>query len=556
MKTKILYLCLWATGICCIANAQLLSGNVFLKGHYVECAIAPNGTLGSGPEAPSGYHSLSGGKTPAQLGVVVDIDKDGWDKGSPKWIGDFIMPGLPHEGWDIEVNGFTGRAMRSRGDSYLSFGLAGNISGYARYGNMAVVNWSGSFGNLAIEKEMIFDTTRMFLLFNVKLINRGAADLHKIYYQRTIDPDNEYEQVGGTGYATIQRIEHCQPDPGHLASVSGKGHDFGSYIGLFTRDCRAKPYYLKSALVGTESLDSFYNGRMDTNLIEYQKDITYFYDVGFGVIFNIGTIKSGDSAYLTYAYIFDSSEQNYVHKTAFKPNLQVRNRTYHDGDTLYSCDGEWIDLSIFSSGHDYWKWSSSFADTQGRANRLMVHGTMNVSAWRPYAASCGGGKYDSIRVTVIGTMPLKPVVTRVGNILFAPSGYSGLQWLRNGLPLVDTGDMYEIKFNGKYQLRAQDSNGCWATSDEIIEDGLSISSSDLQVEQIDIYPNPSSGKVFVKAPLKPQVRVWNSMGQEILRLDQAESVDMNSLADGVYLFYLYRSDGSLIGSRRVIKMKE
>lgn len=534
----------------------MLSGNVFLKGRYVECAIAANGTLGSGVEAPAGYHSLSGGKSPAQLGLVVDVDRDGWEKGSPKWIGDFIMPGLPHEGWDIEVNGFTGRAMRSKGDKYLSFGLLGNISDYSRTGNIATIKWTGSFGDIAIEKEIIFDTTRMYLLFNVKLINRGKSDLNKVYYQRTVDPDNEYEQVGGTGYATIQDIENCQPDSAHVASLSAKGHDYGSYIGLFTRDCRARPYYLKSSLVGTESLDSFFNGRVDTNLIQFKKDISYFYDVGMGLVFNIGTLKAGDSAYLTYAYIFEKGEQELLRQSAFKPNLQVHGKSFHDGDTVYSCNDEWLDLSILSSGHDYWKWSSAFVDSQGRGNRLLVHGTMQVAAWRPYAASCGGGKYDSIRVTIIGTLPIPPVLTRIGNTVYAPSGYHQYQWLRNGVPLTDTGDRYEIKYNGRYQLKAQDSNGCWAVSDEIVETGMAVSEYVSGDKRFQIFPNPSSGLVTINCPEAFRLRVTNLIGQEFMRAEQPQSVDMKSLSDGVYLFYLYHLDGSLIGTGRVIYNKQ
>jgi hypothetical protein len=538
------------------AGAQMLSGNIFLKGRYVECAIAANGTLGSGVEAPAGYHSLSGGKSPAQLGLVVDVDKDGWDKGSPKWIGDFIMPGLPHEGWDIEVNGFTGRAMRSKGDKFLSFGLLGGISDYRRDGTVATINWSGSFGDIAIEKEIIFDTTRMYLLFNVKLINRGKLDLNKVYYQRTVDPDNEYEQVGGTGYATIQEIENCQPDSAHLASVSAKGHDYGSYIGLFTRDCRARPYYLKSSLVGTESLDSFYNGRVDTNLIQYKKNISYFYDVGMGVIFNIGTLKAGDSTYLTYAYIFEKTEQDFIRKTAFAPRLRVRDKGFHDGDTVYACNDEWLDLSIFSSGHDYWKWSTAFVDSLGRGNRIFVHGTMQVAAWRPYAASCGGGKYDSVRVTIIGTLPLTPILTRIGNTIYSPPGYHNFQWLRNGVSLGDSGSRYEIKYNGRYRLKAQDSNGCWSLSDEVVETGMSVSESLATDQAFEIYPNPSSGLVSIQCPLAFHLRVVNLIGQEVMQADGPKSVDMKSLVEGVYLFYLYRLDGSLIGTRRVMYYKE
>lgn len=555
MKTKIVYICffLWSIGA---AKAQWLSGNAFLKGRFVECALASNGTLGSGMEAPAGYHSLSGGKTPAPLALVVDVGKDGWDKGNPKWIGDFILPGLPHEGWDLEVNGFTARAMRSKGDRYLSFGLSGMISGYKQTGSSIFVSWTGALGNIAIEKEMSFDTSRMFLLFRVKLINRGSTALHKIYYQRTVDPDNEYEQLGGTGYATIEEIEHCQPDTAHQVSVSAKGHDFGSYMGLLTRDCRAKAYYLKSSLVTTESLDSFYSGIIDTNLIQFRKGIDYFYDVGMGLIFNVGTLNAGDSTLLTYAYVFEKGEQNYLLQTAFQPELQVKGRHYRDGDTVYACNEEWIDLSIFAAGHDYWRWSTPFVDSQGRANRILVHDTMRVSLWRPYAASCGGGKYDSVRITIVGTIPHKLVLYRSGNLLTIPAGFTKGRWYRNGLLLADTGSTYEIKYNGIYQAQAQDSNGCWVSSEEINETGMRLVESKHQLQMVHLYPNPVQGVLYLDSAVPMNIRVLNTLGQELVRAENALSVDMKSLVDGLYLIYLYDLDGSPLGIQRVIKCKE
>lgn len=554
MKSKIVYLCLLLCSVWS-AQAQWVSGNVFLKGRFVECALAPNGTLGSGIDAPSGYHSLSGGKSPAALALVVDVDKDGWDKGNPKWIGDFILPGLPHEGWDLEMNGFTGRAMRSKGAGYLSFGLSGALSGYRRSGDSIIVNWQGGLGDIAIEQEMIFDTTRMFLLFHVKLINRGTAALHKIYYQRTVDPDNEYEQSGGTAYATIQNIEHCQPDPAHLVSVSAKGYDYGSYIGLMTRDCRARAYYLKSSLVTTESLDSFYNGVTDTNLIQFKKDISYFYDVGMGLIFNVGTLNAGDSSLLTYAYVFEKSEQDYLRRTAFQPCLSMQGKNYYDGDTLYACNDEWRDMSVYAAGHEYWRWSAAFVDSQGKANRLLVHDTMRLSLWRPYAPSCGGGPYDSIRLTIIGRLPAKLLLNRSGALLSLPAGFTNGQWLRNGIRLPDTGSRYEIKLNGTYKVRAQDSNGCWVFSDEVLETGMGISDVHPDSRSPQLYPNPVSGTLYVRSEQPLRISLRNTLGQEVLRADGVRELDMNSLADGLYLVYLYGLDGLPLGMQRVIKCK-
>src|ERR1700761_6335975 len=77
------------------SDAQLISGNAFLKGNYVEVGIAPYGLYGSTIDAPAGYHARSSmlGDNPLfrKLGFVADPDKDGWDVGTPnKYRGDYF----------------------------------------------------------------------------------------------------------------------------------------------------------------------------------------------------------------------------------------------------------------------------------------------------------------------------------------------------------------------------------------------------------------------------------------------------------------------------------
>ena len=64
------------TGILClssISHAQLVSGNAFLQGNYLEVGMASCGVYGSSVFAPSGYHTQGSN----YLGFVADVDKDG-----------------------------------------------------------------------------------------------------------------------------------------------------------------------------------------------------------------------------------------------------------------------------------------------------------------------------------------------------------------------------------------------------------------------------------------------------------------------------------------------
>ena len=50
-------------------NAQLVSGNAFLKGNFVEIGVTPCGSYGTSPAPPPGYHARSPG---GGLGFVAD----------------------------------------------------------------------------------------------------------------------------------------------------------------------------------------------------------------------------------------------------------------------------------------------------------------------------------------------------------------------------------------------------------------------------------------------------------------------------------------------------
>lgn len=102
-------------------HAQLIDGNAFLKGKYVEVGMCQCGGWGTTVNAPAGYHARSGVATGSQflngyqvqpsdnqanLGFVADPDKDGWDVGSPnKYYGDYFLPRAPWVGWGISFDG-------------------------------------------------------------------------------------------------------------------------------------------------------------------------------------------------------------------------------------------------------------------------------------------------------------------------------------------------------------------------------------------------------------------------------------------------------------------
>ncbi len=77
---------------------QIVGGESFLMGDYLEVGISSCGSYGTVSQ-PAGYH----GNTTGGLGFVADADEDGWTTGTPNYCGDYFLPGSPVEGWGVQV---------------------------------------------------------------------------------------------------------------------------------------------------------------------------------------------------------------------------------------------------------------------------------------------------------------------------------------------------------------------------------------------------------------------------------------------------------------------
>jgi gliding motility-associated-like protein len=377
------------------AHAQMESGNAFMKGKYVEIGVCENGAFGSTVDVPSGmgYHPRDGVYT-NKLGFVADPDMDGFSIGSPSYIGDYFLPGAPQEGWDIQVNGVRSQAWRGN-TPYGSFtgDLTGANVSVGMDGARKWALWQGSAGNLAISQKTILDTNKVYFVCEVVLKNTGSTPLVDIYYNRTVDPDNEAAMTsdGCWSYSTTNTIEY-QPsfdgtDDDDKALVSSVGDCFDSYLGLGAVDCRAKAYIIVwDGLMPNQPLDDIYN---DGTVYITEKGEGDWNDTGIGVVFNIGTLNPGDSTTLAYAYILRQADLDSAFAT-LGASWAYEGSQVQSGDTIVKCAGGTIDIDISGGGAYIWgDWTptTGLSKTAGRQNTITVG-------------------YEPITYRVIGTTPI------------------------------------------------------------------------------------------------------------------------------------------------------
>ncbi len=164
-----------------LAAGSVQSQNVFLKGEYVEVGVHPSGSFGSSVNAPSSYHARGAN---GKLGFVCDIGKDGWNTGTPGYVGDYFVPGDPEEGWGIQwqEDSPTGTVRR-----FNNFGLNGlhQVSKIShnkrRISNGQQSEWLGGASDgkrsANVFQTVTLDTFNTYFTISVLIQNTGSDTL-------------------------------------------------------------------------------------------------------------------------------------------------------------------------------------------------------------------------------------------------------------------------------------------------------------------------------------------------------------------------------------------
>ena len=549
-------------------NAQIISGNAFLKGNYIEAGIAKNGTLGSGILPPAGFHPTTSGTATKSLGLVCDREKNGWTVGTPSFYGDFISAGTPLEKWGIQVNGIKVFADRSVSDSFMSVGLKGENVHIIAGPNTQKTLWRGAWNDLYIEQNVTMDTSKKYLLFDIVLQNRGSSTLKNIYYNRAVDVDHEEDPSDAFGSGL--KIDFQVPNPQELVGVSATSKTYKSYLGLLTNDCRAKAYYLNAGLSSAVALDSLYSGLGASATNSYLVGDSICNDAGMGLVFKLDSLKVNELKHLHFAYLADKADLSALLVETKKSTLNwTLNRWHNSFDTGYMCEGEARTILINAQGSDNWVWESSpyLSTLTGPTSTFVAPpGTYNLHAMRNNLYSCGGIGLDTINMSIKVLEKPKPVIVRPSkNQLSTTQKYTVASWFRNGL-YVGYGDTLTPIINGKYTVVVKDSMGCENSSFAVLIDNavtISIEETKNVYSDFVVFPNPNKGTMSLKLPnssnyeSSAMVKLIDLLG----RVVHQTSVEFHNslgklqlkIASGTYMLELQKEDGSTYHQKVLIE---
>ena len=160
----------------------------------------------------------------------------------------------------------------------------------------------------------------------------------------------------------------------------------------------------------------------------------------------------------------------------------------------------------------------------------------------------------SITVTVL-PKPLTPVVNKVGSTTLSTGNYFTYQWYRDGVAIAGANAQnYTYNLSGNYQVEVSNTVGCFSYSSGYVvgQSGGGIGLFELDLSQIEVYPNPSNG-LFNIALSKPgqeelTVSLYSLDGRKVYEtMDRTDEngllkLDVGHLPTANYMIYIRSND--------------
>ncbi len=220
--------------------------------------------------------------------------------------------------------------------------------------------------------------------------------------------------------------------------------------------------------------------------------------------------------------------------------------------SLSACAGNSVALATGSSFSSY-QWLNGGATIPGATTN--TYGANTTGQYSVIVTNASGCIDTATSVTVtIHALPV-PVVTETTHILSTASGYTTYAWSYNGSSIASTNfDTLSIyRGNGSYTVTVTDTNGCTGTSASFTVSDVSVSSVTALGNAIKLYPNPAAETIYIDAPVKVNVTIAGSDGRQIMHAENAKSMNIGNLANGLYMIMIYDANNNLIKTDKLVK---
>ncbi|MCB9031071.1 MAG: gliding motility-associated C-terminal domain-containing protein [Chitinophagales bacterium] len=342
-------------------SAQLVGGEAFLHGVFVEVGVNDCGAYGSSGGAPAGYHPNIG----SNIGFVADSDMDGWGSGSPVYCGDYFLPGAPEEGFAVQVGA---NVWYNSSQNCFPDEIPGSVTGYDFSAGVYSATWEGNIAseNLDITTVTSLPENALYFLTTVTFCNTGATPITEVYYMRNVDPDQDLV-YGGTFMTTNEIVSN--PPEGCDAVVTSVGggtpHCFMA-MGARTPNARAS-YGCFNTSDGEPATVYAGGGGMGffcSPDYEIEVGSSTFCDCATQMTLYVPEIAPGGCEEVKFVYILDLDFLDEALDYASSYEVLADDVNITDVSTVTTCQGDTILFEILGGDAYTWEWfPPTFLDT-------------------------------------------------------------------------------------------------------------------------------------------------------------------------------------------------
>ena len=259
--------------VAAFAASPAIATPLTLTGNYIKVGISDYGTLGSdGNTSPGLLHDPSG---TGNFGV-----------------NDYITPGTPHDGYTLASDQFYSDSDNDGASAAFGFTSPTLLTGAAANGYTNAASWSGTNGLANITNSYFYNAGDQRILVTTTIT--ALSDLTGLAFARSVDPDPDVNtfgsfstdnQRGNSLYGVDDFVGAAGPQTGlTLALVNLNGNTYTHSTQINYSCCsNINPFDVLNHTGGDAGLSG--SG-----------------DYGLNLAYNIGTLATGSSVTLTYAY--------------------------------------------------------------------------------------------------------------------------------------------------------------------------------------------------------------------------------------------------------------
>lgn len=171
-----------------------------------------------------------------------------------------------------------------------------------------------------------------------------------------------------------------------------------------------------------------------------------------------------------------------------------------------------------------------------------------------FTDSMGCDAFGSIAITVL-PKPVTPTITKVGSTTLQTGVYNSYQWYRDGVAIPGANlQSYTYAQSGNYQVEVSNTVGCFTYSAGFVvgSSGGGIGLAELDLRQLEVYPNPNSGKFNIELNVEGiedlNISLFSLDGRKVYE-QQAQTdhegkvqVDVGHLPTANYFLYIRTAD--------------